>query len=371
MERCILITARKQEEFPPFGLQTFFFEELMALNHHRHYKLKIYFADPLEQELSNLLQGFELINSKWIKVDFLLPEFIYDRFSTPNIELYEKAECFRNFCLSQGCRFANPRPLVQLLRNKFSFHKFLERQNMVDIPSMESRHIDEQLVIHWLDKYGGVYFKPCEASNGRGIIVAKKINEGIIFIENGQQIFTIKEGFHEKLQFFNRSNYIIQPQIKYIQQVNVPFDLRVIVQNEGLSVYKVTGSGIRVGKTGSFVSNLNAGGYGVGIEDLETLLNINLVDNNLLYLAIERKCLKIAHELHLHYGSFCEVAFDILLDENYKPHVLEVNANPGRWLFTKIADRYDKTNKVLSEKYRKMREICVEMPLRFAVNEMK
>ncbi len=368
MKSTILITARKQDPFPPFGLQTFFFEEIMVFAN--ELGLQVYFADPLEQSYSTVLKGYEFVNNTWVDIEFQLPKFIYDRFSTPDEDLYQKAEQYRNFCLEQGCQFANPRPLVHLLRNKFAFHQFLEEKQLVDIPSMSSEALDKGIVNQWLDNFGGIYIKPCEASNGRGIVVLKKVNDQFIFFDEGGKEFSNSSDFFEKLKSYCRPNYIVQPEIKAFQQENCAFDLRCIVQNDGLGVNSITGLGIRVGNEESLVSNLKAGGFGLAYEEIETLLNVP-IDKIALQQVIEKKCLIITEALQEEFGSICEIAFDILLNEKLEPVILEANANPGRWLFTKIADRYEVQNPILCKKYRQMRKTCVEWPVKYSYNMNK
>ncbi len=363
----ILVTGKTYPHIPPFGFQTYFFEELQRAAN--ELDLKLYFADPLRQkEEADILTGYKLQNGSWLPVEFNLPQIIYYRFSSA--ELPEKAisEKFVQFCQSRGCILANPWPMVQLVNDKWLFHQFLERQKLAEIPALEASAQNWDTLKSWFLNYKKLYLKPRNASNGRGVVQLSIINAN-----NAAQGFLQKSADSQKtlneamiLNLLKKNqDCIIQPATTPATQTDAPFDIRVMVQNNG-SNYKISGIGIRKGKLGSNTSNLKGGGEALPIESLSDFL-LKEIEESALIQALTEKCLKVSEQLDKTYGSFCELGFDVLLNNEWQPVVLEANANPGRWIFTKIADRYLNKNDIVSrkmwQKYSDMRKRTVSAPL--------
>ena len=358
----ILVTGKAYPHIPPFGFQTYFFEELqIAAN---ELNLKLYFADPLQQKKdTDLLTGYKLQNGSWLPIKFKLPQIIYYRFSSA--ELTEKAvsEKFVQFCQSQGCILANPWPMVQLVNDKWLFHQFLEQNNLAEIPTLQASPRNLEIIKSWLLKYSTLYLKPRNASNGRGVVQLSAGKDGFLYKSADEQK-SLNEAM--LLNFLKRNdNLIVQPAIMPTYKTDMPFDIRVMIQHNGLE-YKVSGMGIRRGKLGSNISNLKGGGEALPIELLSDFLTKEIEENALIQ-TIAEKCLKVSQILDKTFGSFCELGFDVLLNNEWQPVVLEANANPGRWIFTKIADRYlnrkDVDSRKMWQKYIDTRKRTVSLPL--------
>jgi|GEM_PF-5747446 len=360
----VLITGKTHNQFPPFGFQTFYFNELQEAAD--SLGLSLFYIDPLEQITGNeLLKGYINKNGNWEGVVAELPKLVYYRFSSSDKNELEISEKFKRFCVENKVVFANPLPLVDILNDKWLFHQFLQRNNIADIPTLLPKDFKEPQLKKWLEEFGAVYLKPKNASNGRGVNQIK-FSKDKYSCTSEVGVFTFDaDSFN---QFFERfPEHIIQPAIFPISLDRQPFDIRIMVQNTG-TTYQISGMGIRLGKSGGYISNLKGGGDGLGIEEVASLLPKN-TDTIFLIEETKKKCLSLCEVFHKEWGDFCEVAFDVLLDKNLQPLVLEANANPGRWLFNKIADTYANDrgirNKALWKKYREMRNVSVKTPVLF------
>lgn len=71
------------------------------------------------------------------------------------------------------------------------------------------------------------------------------------------------EGLNWIHEFIGSRRYIIQPFLHLTNSKGQPFDVRVLMQKNGLGRWTLTGMAVRLGNQGSLTSNLHGGGTAV------------------------------------------------------------------------------------------------------------
>ncbi|MFD2370851.1 YheC/YheD family protein [Brevibacillus sp. GCM10020057] len=112
-------------------------------------------------------------------------------------------------------------------------------------------------------------------------------------------------------------------------------DVRLLIQKDGNGEWRVTGCGVRVGKSGSSTSNLHGGGKAFPFH----LLVARRFGEDRAQ-QILRECHTMAHAiarvLEEHFGRMMEFGLDIGVDVNGRVWLIEVNPKPGREIFRQM-----------------------------------
>ena len=360
------IMSVAHEGRPPFGKQTYFFEDMVkycGLNPER-----LFFFSPVEWNLEDeLVCGYTFLNGKWKEIKREIPVILYDRaFSSDNDQKLHLEEC-RKVLLSSGHHFMNSLELTALLNNKHVFHDFLGRNGIPTILAnpfkvMEDRHFLNSLNLQ------KIYIKPIFGSKGEGIYVIKKDSDGYLLFDDKGNVTPVRD-YTLLIDILKgrikTEDYFVQPAAEIEQIHDAPFDIRVLVQNYG-DRYEVTGKAVRIGKKNSMTSNLNAGGGAIPISELKDFF-IQNYDTTITDLEsqIDKLCLECSEVLRNEYGEFCEIGFDVLITKDKGPIILEGNAKPSRWVFVKMADYLESQGKD-NAYYLGRRKETVSVPMIYA-----
>lgn len=372
MKKLLGISAVESEKGFPFGKQTLFFQEMQEIS--RDMPIELVFFSPLSwSEATEEIKGYVYKNKTWERTFFNLPGIIFDRTFITNRLEKQKINLFRSYLNTHKVHVLNPLNLALLLDNKVNFYKFLLEHNLPTVPIFTISDINVDFFEKQHEKV--FYLKPISSFGGYGIHIIDMRNETIV----------LKNTINTRFMNFNSTvsllAYITQafPVTEYFLQINTnttlfnerPFDIRVIVQNQGYNLYKVTGSAVRIGLKGSFVSNLNNGGSVLPVEALTNYyskyFNKN-IEKELV--SIANLCTRCCHALHQKYGNFLEIGFDILLTHEAGPVILEANAKPARWIFKALANNC----KIDAEKrlfFNSLRDKSVKAPLLYTVTNFK
>lgn len=133
-------------------------------------------------------------------------------------------------------------------------------------------------------------------------------------------------------------NFMVQQGLNLSLIADRVTDVRLLIQKDGNGQWSVTGCGVRLGASGSSVSNLHGGGKAMrftpfmsktfGEEKAEEIL---------------RECHELAHQtaltLESHFGRMMEFGLDIGVDVDGRVWLIEVNPKPGREVFREMGDR--------------------------------
>lgn len=360
------VMSVEHEGKKPFGMQTYFFEDMVKSV--SQLQEDIFFFSPLDWEIEkNQIRGYKYVEDTWVVVQGMIPDIIYDRAFSSDESQKLKIEACRNFLNDSKKKILNPFKLAHLLNDKVGFHAFLLKY---DIPTLNTNDIkvleDESFFKHLNGKK--VYIKPTFGSKGQGIFVAEReMSQYKLFDSLGnQKILESHEIFVEELdKLTNGEPYFVQEEAQTVMYNDSPFDVRVLVQNYG-DRYEVTGKAVRIGQKSSMTSNLNSGGAALPFEALDEFFRSEYqIDAKALEKEIETLCLLCTRTLKQTFGDFCEIGFDVLVSKDHGPIIIEGNAKPSRWVFVKIADFLESNGKD-NTYYLGRRKETVSVPMKYA-----
>lgn len=292
----------------PFGLQTYFFEDMVKSVH--ELDEDIFFFSPLDWKSDSIIvRGFKYIDSEWLETQETIPNIIYDRsFSSGRHQKARIDQC-RQFLQESQKTLLNPFGLADLLNDKIEFHSFLIEN---DIPSLQTypfEVIKDEAFFETIES-SRVYVKPTFGSKGKGIFVIEKTRDAYTLYDNlgkGLCFNTYNALIGDLMIEVSTENYFIQKEARIELFEDAPFDIRVLVQNYG-NDYKVTGTAVRLGQKNAVTSNLNSGGRALPIDEMSLFFEEKYNTNvDVLQSDIKNLCLDCTEILRNQFGSFVKL----------------------------------------------------------------
>lgn len=354
------IAALEQSEWPPYGKQRFFFEDMVRAC--ADIDLQFFFFSPFDALTSKSVKGWIFDQEIWKSSTAPLPYFIYDRAFSALPQERKKLTEFRAWLKNAPFHVLNPVDMALLLDDKVAFHNYLQQHKIQTLEVLSFDSLKNKAIFNFTDSY---FIKPLSGSGGLGIYVAEKSGASWILKDHLNEIkrdFDSLEQLCSHLcNFINPENYFIQPKAKIKNFQGAPIDLRVLIQNYGEADYHITGMAVRQGQHGSNVSNLQSGGTALAFEELHDWIIAELhVSPDLLLKQIKNISFDCCAKLHQNFGNFLEIGLDFLLTTD-GPLIMEGNARPSRWVFNVLADRFADDFKKQTF-YRNLRNESVKVP---------
>lgn len=284
------------------------------------------------------------------------PDIVYDRC---RYQRNYRFPLLRKFRTDHPQLLYMSRPLV----HKWSMHQNLSRNKRIKTYLPETaQYQNPSDLLRMLDHYGLVYVKPIDGTGGRGILRIERLDSGSFRVqgrEKNRKIiapFTVsREQLAPRLsrwKLFPR--YLVQQGIRIALKDGRIHDFRLLIQKDGSGLWQVTGSAGRIGARHSVTSNLHGGGSAAPTVKLlrsrfgtEARVRAIMAD-------MERLAYLTAEHLERQFGSLCELALDIAVDEKGKVWLIEINPKPAREVFARIGSK---------EIYRK----AISRPLEYAL----
>ncbi|EEG78875.1 YheC/YheD family endospore coat-associated protein [Dethiobacter alkaliphilus] len=180
-----------------------------------------------------------------------------------------------------------------------------------------------------LDLYGEVYLKKVNSHKAKGIIKVVRTGTEYSFIYRlrGTKKYTDPEQIEHFINEINqKKDYLVQQAIPVKTHEERHFDFRVIMQKNRLGKWVCSGNIARFGKKDSIATNFLLAGYALsGNEALKTVFKYNERDAFIKEQEIIQACTLICEKLDLCCGNYGDLGVDVIVDENQKVWVLEVN----------------------------------------------
>ncbi len=184
-----------------------------------------------------------------------------------------------------------------------------------------------------LEQHKAIYLKQARGYKAKGIIKAEKSAAGYQFTYRLEGIKTISdpedaERFIKELNEGKkgRNFYLSQQAITVKKYQNRPFDFRVVMQKDGSKQWTCSGIIARFGKRESIATNFLLSGYALPCyEALKRVFRLNERDIFLKQQEIINICLEVCKVLEESIGNYGDLGIDVIVDENQKVWVLEVN----------------------------------------------
>ena len=190
-------------------------------------------------------------------------------------------------------------------------------------------------------KYGTVILKPNKGSGGVGVMKVSRLSEGKYSVHSGtvKKVFTNKADVHLHLiRSTSSRTYIVQRYISLAKINGSPFDIRVMVQRKTGVPWMVTGKLAKVAGPNHIVTNV-ARSKGYVLPAISALTKTFSSEKSKSILKkLDGICLRAAKKLEEAYG-FRTIGFDIAIDQEGSPWILESNSKPAISFFRKLNDK--------------------------------
>ncbi|MCD8511172.1 MAG: YheC/YheD family protein [Bacillus sp. (in: Bacteria)] len=266
---------------------------------------------------------FDPQSKQWLKGCFSLPDYIYDRvYYPPNERKLIKDTQEQINVIKKKAHF-----LGTGLPNKWAVHQWLSQSEPLKPFLPQTEKLTPDSLQRFLNTYNKVAIKPVFGSGGYGFFAIENKQSGYV-IESGDKTkeYTWTNDAYSLYQFLTEKlpahNYMIQPFLPLTIDGS-PYDLRIVLQKKGDSQWKLVGKGFRLGKKGTYLSNLQAGGKIVS----------KLRTSKETVARIKKDLPLIIKQLPKHMENYHEPLFelgvDIGISNDGRIWILEVNSKPG------------------------------------------
>jgi len=214
--------------------------------------------------------------------------------------------------------------------NKWEMWKVLSESPALrgHLPETE-RFSSVDQVIRMAERHGSAYFKRVNGLKAQGIAAIAMKEEGfLVSTRRGKGQLTGNREQLERLLLEMKENYryLVQQAINVKRHEGRSFDFRVLMQKDGSKQWSCPGIVGRFGKPNNIVTNFLAHGYSMtGTETLKTAFGYNereafQKEQEMIRLAVEA-----CNYLEQTVGHYADLGFDMMLDTDGKPWILEIN----------------------------------------------
>ncbi|HLT59521.1 MAG: YheC/YheD family protein [Limnochordales bacterium] len=334
----------------PYGPQTTFFRRLIRLGRELHMVVYVFAPGDVHRAMGAVAGWTWLDGRGWARRLFPLPHVLYDRgfVTAPVLRLQ---------------RWLRNRVGVQqfnsLVGSKWWVYRLMARMPDLApyVPETRVLRTTADLLL-MVRRHGTVYVKAAGGGKGIGIWVISanrmggfnyRYTDGQARIHRGR---TAQLGaIVHHLLGRPRQPWLIQPRVDLARWRGRIFDVRVLVQRDGYGQWCVTGTGARIGRPGSIISNLYGGGDAWPLEPvLVESLGMSWPEATALRARVEDIALRVARAIDAacrRTGHVGELGIDIGIDRAGRLWFFEANSRTGRNLFrqaglrdsSRLADR--------------------------------
>ncbi|KMY52846.1 hypothetical protein AC623_01650 [Bacillus sp. FJAT-27231] len=231
--------------------------------------------------------------------------------------------------------FFNKWEMHQMMNEKTVPYFTIPRTDMFSLPSLEK----------YINLYQSVFIKPVASWGGQNISKVTKQKQQLVWTLQGQppkSFIALDHLFAELLSSYGDELCIIQQEAPLITCDNRPFDIRTHMQHDLEDGWIYSGDLVRMGGSGSVVSNVAISNGSVKpTVDVLSLLFEGLAPKITQDLAAAS--MHICEQLDQHY-FFLEAGIDFGVDRSGGLWLIEVNTNdllggPDQTLFEELPDK--------------------------------
>lgn len=320
---------------PIYGPQTAFFRRLITIGRSMNMCVYIFEAGDVDRTRGTV-NGMTWISDRgWVRRRFPLPHVLYDR-GLVNGRVMRLQHWLRHRGVEQfnswvGSKLWVYRQIARVPELAALIPETVVLRRTADLASMLRRH-------------GTVYVKAAGGGKGIGIWVVSLDAGGNFAYRYTDAHCRIRRGRTNDLSAIvhllrsrPRQPWLIQPRIDLLRYRGRIFDVRVLVQRDGRGALHVTGSGARIGRRGSIISNIFGGGDARALEPLlEESLGLSPLEAVEMRRRIEQIALDVAELIHRacrRTGHVGELGIDIGIDRRGRLWFFEANSRTGRNVF--------------------------------------
>jgi glutathione synthase/RimK-type ligase-like ATP-grasp enzyme len=268
------------------------------------------------------IRGLRLKGGRWLQGYFAFPETIYNRCYP------EPRDVLARLSAAVGAeQIFNDRTHF----DKWEVYEILEESGLGEYLPRTYRYTEENLV-EILAKHRSLILKPRLGHGGAGVIKLTLLSPNMIMIltQGGVPALLWDASLFIPLltQGAPPRRFIAQEYIESVVTGNDKFDVRILMQKNGVGKWEVGGQLSRVG----LATNLSTNHYHTIVAPSE-LVTPDFLDD------MQSLSKGVAEALDGTFGVLGELGVDFLVDEGGKPWILEVNGKPDKSLFWQLQDQ--------------------------------
>ena len=230
-------------------------------------------------------------------------------------------------------------------------YKLLVGHSIKNIQIPDTKIFSRESLSSMLIEYSLLYIKPIASWGGKDISTIQKNGNSYVWTIQGQKAVMIddfNEIYHQIDQFYQDKSTIIQRGIPAVSYEANPFDIRSHLYKEMDGSWSYAGDLVRIGGSGSIVSNVEISNGSV--KPTDEVISIVFPDSNHQFSIDKLKTvsMEICHMLD-QYHFFMDVGLDFALDHRGNLWIIEINTDdlqggPDSSLFSLLPDQsyYDK-----------------------------
>lgn len=269
----------------------------------------------------------------WQAGQYPVPGVVYDRLfpSRGHFGLYYRqvARMRRSFRVTMMGRG---------LHGKWQMYRIIRRHEDLRPYLPETRLGSIRNLAQMLKKHETVFVKPVFGSGGTGIAAVRRHKVGFVVDRVGRPRQYVKSlaGICSSLGGIN-ARYLVQQGLDLNYLRGSTYDIRLIVQKNGLGEWQISGKAVRVGRPGKVTSNLHGGGRAYSVQ--RVLQHCFPERAEELEGELEDVALRVAAAMERSARPLCDLGMDMGIDRAGRVWLIEVNSKPGRKVFLHTGDK--------------------------------
>lgn len=287
-------------------------------------------VQPLDKQQP--LYGYRWMDDRWQKEIMPLPNVVYNRIPSYRQENNSEATSLFQLLQQHNIAIFNERFL-----NKWEVYKAFINDPVL-APHLPKTCIYEKAsdLDTMLQNFATIYVKPVSGSLGRGVAKLSQTNDGMYTIhhsyqsEQQQTKHRLLSLLRAIIPLLKRQPYLIQQGIQPLTYNRKAIDFRVLCNKNRFGEWSVTSIVGRCSAYERIVSNIAMGG---SLHRPEHILATHFQKHERIAILqlLVKLALQCAKTLEQHFeGTFGEFGVDLIVDEEGKPWILEVNTKPSK-----------------------------------------
>ncbi|MGI6610528.1 MAG: YheC/YheD family protein [Limnochordia bacterium] len=284
------------------------------------------------------VRGYTFSQGRWVVRRYPLPDVVFDRATGvfPGGSLHaDKAR--HRLVRTFGVKLFNTR-----LGGKMRMHRLMRADELLRKHLPVTRRVQgSEVVAQLVAGHGGVYLKPQNGAQGKGIIRLRRAKKGVTYTLTTRD-YTQVRGHAASVagalgslrRRVSLSNYLVQPDLNLLRLNGRICDVRVLVQKDVDGAWHITGVAVRAGAAGRVISNLHGGGRSLRLERLlQSALGADEETTHQLQEEIGNLAIRIAEVLDRSTPCLGELGVDLGVDRTGRIWIIEANSRTGRAVF--------------------------------------
>ncbi|WP_139491728.1 YheC/YheD family endospore coat-associated protein [Brevibacillus dissolubilis] len=271
-------------------------------------------------------------NDIWSEAVMPFPHVVYNRIPTRKVERRDDVRItLQQIAATQNVTLFNPR-----FFDKHQLFELLEKRPEAVPYLPDTKRVDTFARFKsFCQKYPFVYLKPILGKAGEGIMRIEKNGTRwrLQRVHNQKSITrhfsTLESAWKHFISKAKEKPYLLQEGISLATYQKRPFDIRVLIQRNGLGDWHVTGYGIRRAGKKSITTHVPRGGSILSTDKVLPSLFGEHAD--LVHQHIEHSALTLARLLSHEIPSLAEMSMDLGLTMDGRIWFFEANSKPEKF----------------------------------------